>query len=313
MQLLIFSVFTPILIPALILCGCSSEKDTKTNIKKSSEEDFIEKYQELNIHMIWIDGGSFKMGTPLTPKQVEKHYGGRAQYFEDEHIPHEVEASGFWMGKTEVTIGQYRKFLQETGDVSGVEWSDEECPLKNESGYPLKDNAFGKNPDQPVILVSWNGANSFCEWLSEKTGKNYSLPSEKQWEYACRAGTRTMYCFGDDADDLGDFAWYSANSGGRTHAVGKKKANAWGLYDMHGNVWEWCLDWYDYYERPGNILEWLFEPFDSSGRKKKEYRVLRGGSWRYAPRGCRSASRERDRPTTTWNCHGFRIVRLPEE
>ena len=110
---------------------------------------------------------------------------------------------------------------------------------------------FEQTDEHPVVNVSWNDALAFCRWLSKKEGKICRLPTEAEWEYACRAGSTTRYCFGDDASDLGEYAWYGANSDRKTHPVGTKKPNAWGLYDMHGNAWEWCADGYDaeYYEK----------------------------------------------------------------
>ncbi len=111
--------------------------------------------------------------------------------------------------------------------------------------------------DLPVVGISWDDAGAYCAWLSEQTGERYALPSEAQWEYACRGGTATRWYCGDDAAGLGDDAWFSENAGGRLHPVGQKRANAWGLYDMHGNCWEWCADWYaaDYYEQLTGALQ----------------------------------------------------------
>jgi formylglycine-generating enzyme required for sulfatase activity len=128
-----------------------------------------------------------------------------------------------------------------------------------------------------------------------------SLPTEAQWEYACRAGTKTAFGFGDDDTDLRDYAWYAANSGGKTHPVGQKKPNAWGLYDMHGNVWEWCSDWWaDSYANAGTR--------DPEGPDSGICRVLRGGSWLYSPWYCRSAGRIRYDPGLRDDGSGFRVV-----
>jgi len=138
---------------------------------------------------------------------------------------------------------------------------------------------FQSNSWNPVEQVSYNDAIAFCQELSQVTGKNYRLPTESEWEYACRAGTVTKYYFGDDANQLEYYAWYCGNSGGTTHTVGLKLPNAWGLYDMHGNVWEWCID-----------------------------KCQRGGSWGDIPYFCRSAISDdygrRDYPNTL----GFRVV-----
>ncbi|AUB80295.1 hypothetical protein THSYN_04550 [Candidatus Thiodictyon syntrophicum] len=106
-------------------------------------------------------------------------------------------------------------------------------------------------PDLPVVGVSWDDAAAYCAWLSERTGEGYRLPTEAQWEYACRAGTDTRWSCGDNERALDAYAWYSANAGGKLHAVAQKRPNPWGLYDMHGNCWEWCADWYaaDYYQK----------------------------------------------------------------
>ena len=175
------------------------------------------------------------------------------------------------------------------------------------------EDVMGSNPAtsrgrrSPVETVSWDDCQEFIRKLNARfphpgplpEGEGvFRLPTEAQWEYACRAGSTTRYCFGDDESGLGEYAWYDANSGGKTHPVGEKKPNAWGLYDMHGNVWEWCQDWYDggYYAKSPTD--------DPTGPAAGSYRVIRGGSWFDPARGCRSADRDWCAPgyrgSTTW-------------
>jgi eukaryotic-like serine/threonine-protein kinase len=163
-----------------------------------------------------------------------------------------------------------------------------------------------KGPNKPVENVSWRDAMMFCERLTKETGNEYTLPTEAQWECACRAGSMTKYCFGDSDDELGEYAWYNKNSEGTTHPVGEKKQNDWGLYDMHGNVWEWCRDRYEkkYYNDPkaGDNPE---------GPVNGSLRVLRGGGWRFSAEFCRSAIRDRGDPAFAFDSLGFRVVRRP--
>ena len=163
-----------------------------------------------------------------------------------------------------------------------------------------------KGADNPVENVSWDDAVEFCRRLSElpaekEAGNVYRLPTEAEWEYACRAGTTTMYSFGDDESKLGDCDWFSENSGTKTHPVGGKKPNAWGLYDMHGNVWEWCQDLYgDYPSGPVT---------DPTGPATGSDRVYRGGSWYGTAVYCRSANRHWYLPSYRSINLGFRVVR----
>jgi formylglycine-generating enzyme required for sulfatase activity len=167
-----------------------------------------------------------------------------------------------------------------------------------------------KGVSSPVEQVSWDDATEFCKRLSAKEGKTYRLPTEAEWEYACRAGTTTRYSFGDDPASLGEYAWYGANSDVRTHSVGEKKPNAWGLYDMHGNMWEWCADSWamGYYavsptdDPPGP---------ETAARRVFRGRVFRGGCWGSGAAGCRSAYRGRDEPQHRRRSLGFRVAADP--
>ena len=153
--------------------------------------------------------------------------------------------------------------------------------------------SYFKGPDNPVETVSWDDAQEFCKKLSALSGKTVRLPTEAEWEHACRAGSTTNYCSGDTVADLDKVGWYSNNSGGTTHPVGQKASNAWGLHDMHGNVWEWCEDKY---------------------KQSRSARVVRGGSWFGSPDYCRSSDRLWYAPDSRLGSCGFRVVvasRLP--
>ena len=170
---------------------------------------------------------------------------------------------------------------------------------------------MGTNPshfigrDNPVEQVSWDDAQTFCKKLTEQTTQSVRLTTEAEWEYSCRAGTRTTYHSGDADKDLDRVAWYDANSKGTTHPVGQKEANIFGLYDMHGNVGQWCQDWYgeDYYGK--------FEAENPQGPAQGAWRLLRGGSWNYFSMYCRSADRNRYYPFNHNEDIGFRVVVVP--
>jgi len=151
--------------------------------------------------------------------------------------------------------------------------------------------------------VSWHKAVEFCHKLSQRTGQTVRLPSEAEWEYACRAGTTGKYCFGDDESKLGSYAWYWENPEKRTHPVGQKSSNAWGLHDMHGNVFEWCEDitHENYQGAPSDGTAWI----NGGDRDQK---VLRGGSWNINAFGCRSAYRTGDLAGVSDDSVGFRVV-----
>jgi formylglycine-generating enzyme required for sulfatase activity len=159
-----------------------------------------------------------------------------------------------------------------------------------------------KGAQNPVETVSWEDAVTFCKKLSQKSEKAVSLPTEAQWEYACRAGSTTRFCYGDDNDysKLGDYAWFKSNSGDQTHPVGQKKPNGWGLYDMHGNIGQWCSDLFDNYADTKQT--------DPPGPAIANLHVLRGGCWYYAPRDCRSAGRNGFDGGVGGSGFGFRVV-----
>jgi formylglycine-generating enzyme required for sulfatase activity len=198
----------------------------------------------------------------------------------------------FTMGTSDVTLS--KGFLMATAPVTHSQWQK---VMGNNPSH------FKKNGNNcPVEQVSWKDAHQFIDKLNEmEQTKTYCLPTEAQWEYACRAGSTTQYCFGDDEKMLNDYAWYNKNSGGKTHPVKQKKPNAWGLYDMHGNVWEWCEDWYGKYPKK--------HVTDPKGPNSGEFRVLRGGSWVSIPGFLRSANRNNDSPGNRGDILGFRLLR----
>jgi formylglycine-generating enzyme required for sulfatase activity len=170
-----------------------------------------------------------------------------------------------------------------------------------------------EGPQNPVEQVSWDDAVEFCRKLSElpaekSAGYVYRLPTEAEWEYACRAATTTVYSFGDSDSELGDYAWYDKNSGGTTHPVGGKKPNPWGLYDMHGNVFEWCQDWYGDYPS-GSVTDPTGAAVGSTGAAVGSFRVYRGGCWLYYSGFCRSAFRGWITPDIRDGILGFRVLR----
>jgi formylglycine-generating enzyme len=232
----------------------------------------------IGMTLIPIPAGRFMMGAP----------GSEPSPFEDEDPQHRVRITRpFYLATTEVTQSQWTSIMQTTP------WHGQ---------YYVKEG-----PDYPATFVSWDDAVGFCRELSRREGKRYRLPTEAEWEYACRAGTETRYSFGDDASRLGEFAWYKANTVDvgeeYPHRVGQKPANPFGLYDMHGNVFEWCSDWYaaDYYmDSPSS---------DPEGSSTGSARISRGGYWNGSPIFCRSAFRNHVGPLNADHGYGFRVVR----
>lgn len=271
----------------LLLPGCErspgtdASKPTKDSPEQSAAPSL--KSPGTPTNMVQIPGGRFQMGDNR----------------ESDAKPHPVAVSTFFMDKNLVTQDQYEKAM---GD--------------NPSRW--------KGGSNPVEQVRWSDAVRFCNKRSEQEGlkpcydlktwkcdfeaNGYRLPTEAEWEYACRAGTATAYYFGDDPSKLGEYAWFDKNSGGHPRPVGQKQPNAWGLFDMSGNLWEWCNDFYavDYYSQS--------PPTDPKGPDSGQTKVVRGGAWRFSAERCRSGYRYNENPGYADVCfgydiYGFRCVR----
>lgn len=234
--------------------------------------------------MVPIPGGEFVMGSSEGEEGRQK----------DEGPQHKVKVDPFWMGKYEVTWNQFELFMYpnevELASLSPAEQARKK--LVDACSRPTKpyvEMSFGMGKDNyPAISMTHHAANKFCQWLTFKTGQFHRLPTEAEWEYACRAGTTTAYHFGDDPSQIGEYAWFEDNSDWKYQRVGKKKPNPWGLYDMHGNVAEWCFDQYD----PKTYLNNDAQADNPTVYSSKPYpHVVRGGSWDHAPKVLRSSHR----------------------
>jgi formylglycine-generating enzyme required for sulfatase activity len=320
------------LLLALFVVSRSAESADKPAdlpvIEKKKHDDYTEKIKiddnEVKFDMVAVPGGTFLMGSP-------KDEAGRS---EDEGPQHPAAIKPFWMAKVETTWEQYdawwqnnpgnkdqqRKALKDKADQKTIDALSRPTPA-------FGDPTFGFGHDgYPAIGMSHHAAMEFCFWLSQKTGKSYRLPTEAEWEWACRAGSKGPYCC--DEKDLKDYAWFSENSDDSPQPVGKKKPNAWGLHDMHGNLVEWCIDQYDkdFYgtlSLDKTTLMPVKMPTDA-----RWPHVVRGGSWANKKDGIRSASRrgsdkswikqDPQRPQSIWwltngDFVGFRVMRAVED
>lgn len=225
--------------------------------------------------MVFVEGGSFKMGS--TEDESE----------EDERPVHTVTLSGYWISKYEVTVEQYRVFHKETGTS-------------------MPEYGHWKGSD-PIFNVSWSAAKEFANWLSERTGLKYNLPTEAQWEYAARGGNRSQNKTYAGSNSLPLVGWFNNNTGFKPKAVGQKQPNELGIYDMTGNVWEWCRDWYD-----GDYYNLSQDNHDPTGPVGGSLRVLRGGCWASKSTDCRVSSRGAENPSNGDSVTGFRLVCQPK-
>jgi formylglycine-generating enzyme required for sulfatase activity len=269
-----------------------------------SNTNYTETINGVPLEMVFVQGGSFMMGA--TPEQGDDAGS-------NEKPSHKVSLDSFYIGKYPVTVGQLKQFIDETkyqtdadkGGGSNI-WTGSEWKMQEGVNWECDEKGYVRTQDEydyPVIHVSWNDAAAFSQWLSEKTGKNFRLPSEAEWEYAARGGQKTKRYKFSGSNNPEEVAWHYENSGSKPHPIGRKKPNELGIYDMSGNVWEWCEDdWHDNYNgAPTNRRAWIDSP-------RGDRRVLRGGSWDSLTRNCRVSYRGWDLPVY-WNYDlGFRLA-----
>jgi len=253
----------------LALATCQDAKPVGGQTISPPKELAVDLGGGVNLEMVLIPAGEFMMGSPVSER------GAAA----DEKPQHRVRINQpFYLGKYPVTQEQWTAVM---------------------GGNP----SFFKGPKNPVEEVSWDDCTQFFKRLNEKVGGGkYRFPTEAQWEYACRAGSTTRFCFGDDEAGLGAYGWYDKNSGGTSHPVGEKKPNAWGLYDMHGNIWQWCWDWYD-------SAYYAHSPVDDpAGPATGTERVSHGGCWFSPASSARSANHGRIESAHRGSHLGFRAA-----
>jgi len=230
--------------------------------------------KSLNLTMIRVPHGDFMMGG----------------------TSHEIIDYDFEIGKYPVTVGEFRIFIEDTGYKTEAE-RDDGAYIWDGKNYNKKKDAYWDNPyfeqqeNHPIVCVSWNDANAYITWLNNKTEAKYRLPTEKEWEFVCRAGTITNWNFGDNVKDLEKYAWYHDNSDMRTYPVGQKLPNSWEVYDMHGHIWEWCLD-----------------DFPNNDRNLKQ-KIIRGGSWYSIAKRLSSSYRHKIIPSKRGDDVGFRLCK----
>ena len=273
--------------------------------EKSGQGNFRWYRNSLGMEFIYISPGTFMMGSPPDERGRDSD--------ETQHLV--TLTRGYFMQTTEVTVGQWRAFVKDTGyksqaETGGGTWIWNGTAWEKMEKFYWDDPSYAQTDRHPVKCVSWNDVQAFVKWISYREQMNYRLPTEAEWEYACRAGATTAFSNGEITDlgcgydpKLHETGFYCGNSGWKTHPVAGKKPNAWGLYDMHGNVWEWCQDWKGEYPS-GYVI-------DPVGPTTGIHRVARGGSWDERARRCRSAFSGRLGPSGRSHRLGFRLAITP--
>ncbi len=319
-----FAVYSKVLPPETETSPAKADQKKTEETEKARKQSMVDPtipVQEVDMgdgvkfQMVQVPAGEFLMGSPA----------GEAMRQEDEGPQHRVRISkSFWMGRFEVTVAQFTRFVRLTGyrttaEFAGGAWSIAET-LKQEWEKNLnwRKSNYNQAPNLPVVVISWDDAQAFCRWLSDATGRVFRLPTEAEWEYACRAGSTTAFQWGDTVE--GGEGWLNGadeklrskhpqwrsfpfNDGSLYGTkVGSYRGNAWGLHDMHGNVWEWCQDWYnpEYYAHSPET-----DPFNG---QMDRFHAVRSGSWLCYPGFCRSSVRRKYAPEFTTCDLGFRVV-----
>lgn len=256
----------------------NNNNNDNNNNNNNNSNNYTETAYGISMTMVWVEGGSFDMGSNSG--------------YDDERPVHRVTLAGYWIGATEVTQAQWESVMgtdiRQQRDKVGSIWS-----------------IYGEGSNYPMYYVSYDEAKEFCRRLSERTGRSYTLPTEAQWEYAARGGrdgVRDNYTY-SGSNSIGSVAWYDGNSGDSTNPVGRKSPNQLGLYDMSGNLWEWCLDYYGSYSSSSQT--------NPTGPSSGGSRVLRGGSWYVNESCCRVSYRFDFNPSFRDFNYGFRVVCLP--
>jgi formylglycine-generating enzyme required for sulfatase activity len=257
-----------VVLGAFVMCIAGLAYQTWDKKAEPASTETVKKSSESSTDMVLITAGYFNMGSSEGVGDA------------DEHPRHRVYVDAFYIDKTEVTFDQYDKYCE-----------------ANDHSKP-SDDGWGRGK-RPVININWKDADAYCKWAGKR------LPTEAEWEKAVRGGTDTEWYWGDSDNQIGDYAWYKENSGAMTHPVGQKKSNPFGLFDMAGNVWEWCADWYgaDYYKSSPER--------NPKGPEDGTDRVLRGGSWVNFTDCTRSAGRLGFSPVTRYGSIGCRCARTP--
>ena len=293
-----------------LAAGCAATASSKSDAAgKPTEGDGFARQVSLDLgkgrkmKLRLAPAGKFMMGSSFSLEETMRRYGGKPKHLSCEYPSHEVTISKpFYIGVYEVTQAEWKS-------VMGTEpW----LVTNKETGEVGPQTQTKAGDDYPADWMTSYQAIEFCETLSKKTGRKVSLPTEAQWEYACRAGSTKPYCYGDDPKKIGEYAWYWGNTRNAqppeiyAHRVGTKKPNAWGLYDMHGNLWEFCSDWYDeeFYARSPKV--------DPENTKETKLRSIRGGSWHNGSREARATMRSSwTGPKYVHYNYGFRVVVQP--